>query len=95
MAKNTDLAASLAATAKSTRAKVTSATTEAEVYQQPGRQETRPITVHFPKEVRDQLKIMAVELDTTMSNLIGTAFNDLFAKHGKPEIVPTQESAQI
>jgi hypothetical protein len=49
---------------------------------------TRPITVHFPKQVRDQLKILAMEEDTTLHNLIAEAFNDLFAKYGKPEIAP-------
>lgn len=52
----------------------------------PSRQNTRPITGHFPKEVRDQLKILAVERDTTMHNLMAEALNDLFAKYGKPEV---------
>jgi hypothetical protein len=53
-------------------------------------EETRgsPITVHFPKQVRDQLKILAVQNGTTLQNLVAEAFNDLFAKHGKPEIAP-------
>jgi hypothetical protein len=51
---------------------------------------TSPITVHFPKQVRDQLKILAVQSDTTLHNLVAEAFNDLFAKHGKPEIAPAQ-----
>ena len=46
----------------------------------------KPITVHLAKEVRDQLKILSVQNDTTMQNLICEAFNDLFAKYGKPEI---------
>jgi len=54
------------------------------------REGTSPITVHFPMEVRDQLKIMAVEQRTTMQQLIADAFNDLFAKHGKPEIAPRE-----
>jgi len=57
---------------------------------QAGRAGTSPITVHFPTEVRDQLKIMAVEQRTTMQQLIAEAFNDLFAKHGKPEIAPRE-----
>ena len=55
-----------------------------------GRGGTSPITVHFPKQVRDQLKILAVQSDTTLHNLVAEAFNDLFAKHGKPEIAPAQ-----
>lgn len=53
---------------------------------------TKPITVHYPKPVRDQLKILAVELDTTMHSLIGESFNMLFAKYGKPEIVPRERT---
>jgi hypothetical protein len=49
---------------------------------------SRPITVHFPKQMRDQLKILAMEQDTTMHRLIAEAFNDVFAKYGKPEIAP-------
>ena len=49
-----------------------------------------PITVHFPKQVRDQLKILAVQKNTTLHTLMAEALNDLFAKHGKPEIAPAQ-----
>lgn len=53
-----------------------------------GREGTRPITVHFPVEVRNQIKIMAAENNTTMHRMIAEALNDLFAKYGKPEIAP-------
>src|ERR1700733_13545816 len=49
---------------------------------------TCPITVHFPKQVRDQIKLLAIEEDTTLHGLVAEAFNDMFAKYGKPEIVP-------
>lgn len=55
-----------------------------------GRAGTKPITVHYPKPVRDQLKILAVEQDTTLHSLIGESFNMLFAKYGKPEIAPSE-----
>ena len=54
----------------------------------PNRAGKSPITVHFPTEVRDQLKILAVEQRRPMSRLIAEAYNDLFAKYGKPEIAP-------
>ena len=57
-------------------------------YRQPSRQDTKPITGHFPREVRDELKKLAIERGTTLQNLMAEAFNDLFAKHGKPEIAP-------
>lgn len=59
---------------------------------QPRRAGTKPITVHYPKPVRDQLKILAVEQDTTLHSLIGESFNMLFAKYGKPEIAPSGRS---
>lgn len=91
MSKKTDLAASLAETAGSTRKRPVATEAEQEKpYKQPGRVGTRPITVHMPKEVRDQLKILAVKNDTTMHNLIAEALNDLFAKHGEPEVVPME-----
>ena len=55
---------------------------------QPGRAGTAPITVHFPIEVRDQLKILAIEQRRPMHRLIAEALNDLFAKYGKPQIAP-------
>ena len=56
---------------------------------QKGREGTSPITVHFPKQVRDQLKILAVQNNNTLHGLVAEAFNDVFAKYGKPEIAPT------
>ena len=49
---------------------------------------TKPITVHYPGNVRDQLKILAVEQGLTMQALVAEGFNMLFAKYGKPEIAP-------
>jgi hypothetical protein len=42
-----------------------------------------------PIEVRDQLKILAIEQRRPIIRLIAEAFNGLFAKYGKPEIAPT------
>jgi hypothetical protein len=47
-----------------------------------------PITFHMPDHVRHQLKGLAHERKTTVHNLGAEAFNDLFAKYGKPEIAP-------
>lgn len=44
---------------------------------------TVPVTGHFPKKVRDQLKILAIEQGTTMHALMAEALNDLFRKYGK------------
>ena len=64
----------------------------ASVYQAPSRSGTAPITGHFPRQVRDQLKILAIERGSTLYNLMAEAYNDLFAKYGKPEIAPQQMS---
>jgi hypothetical protein len=54
----------------------------------PSRQGQVPVTAHFPPAVRKQLKMLAVERDATVQNLLAEALNDLFAKYGKPEIAP-------
>ena len=57
---------------------------------QPSKRGTKPITVHFPKEVRSQLKMLAVQQDTTMQQMVGEAFNMLFVKYGVPEVAPVK-----
>ena len=59
--------------------------------EQANRGATKPITVHYPGNVRDQLKILAVEQGLTMQTLVAEGFNMLFAKYGKPEIAPATE----
>lgn len=54
---------------------------------------TSAITVHFPKQVRDQLKILAIQNGNTLHGIVAEAFNDFFAKHGKPEIAPKDSGA--
>lgn len=50
----------------------------------------RAITVHFPPEVRRQLRVLAAEQDRTMEDVVGEALNLLFAAYGKAEIAPTR-----
>lgn len=100
MSKAPNLAAALADAGGSTRRKlspppdaasgVRSDGLGASRYRQPSRTGTRPITVHFPQEVRDQLKLIALQQQKTLQNLLAEGFNDLFAKYGKPEIAPTE-----
>jgi hypothetical protein len=92
MRKKADLADALAEISGSTRRKPEPEVPQApQAKQQPSRKGTKPITLHFPELVRKQFKIMAAELDTTMHDLAAEAFNDLFAKHGKPEICPFEK----
>jgi hypothetical protein len=84
-----DLHAALAKSAGSRRRPAPEAEEAPEATGQPSRRGTKPITAHFPKEVRDELKKLAIEQNTTLHNLMAEAFNDLFAKYGKAEIAPT------
>ncbi len=56
----------------------------------PGRQHGRvgkvSVARYFRPEVRRQLRRLAAG-DTTVQALLGEALNDLFAKHGLPELV--------
>ena len=53
---------------------------------QPGRVGKISVTGYFAPEVRRQLKRLAADAETTVQALLGEALNDLFAKHGLPEI---------
>lgn len=39
-----------------------------------------------PVAARKQLRLLAAEMDTTQQELLTTALNDFFMKHGKPPI---------
>jgi hypothetical protein len=56
---------------------------------------TKAITVHFPEEVRRQLKTMAGEQGRTVSDVVAEALNLFFAKYGRPELAPHQRCHQI
>ena len=75
---------------KQAKAPATAGEGSPQAQQQPSRSGTAPITGHFPKQVRDQLKILAVEQNSALYNLMAEAYNDLFAKYSKPEIAPHQ-----
>lgn len=51
---------------------------------------TKQIAGHFPAEVSWQLRELALERRTTVQALLAEALNDLFQKHGKPEIAPRE-----
>ena len=53
---------------------------------QPGRVGKISVTGYYGPEVRRQLRRLAADGDTTIQALLGEALNDLFAKHGLPEI---------
>lgn len=55
---------------------------------QPSRRETKPITVHFPEQVRRQLKALAAEEGRHVEDMVAEGLNLLFAKYRRPEIAP-------
>lgn len=58
----------------------------------PSRLATKAITVHFPEDVRRQLKGLAAEEGRSMEDMVAEAFNLLFARHRKPEIAPRKSA---
>lgn len=56
------------------------------------RKATKAITVHFPEEVRRQLKSMAAEEGRSMEDMVAEALNLLFARHRKPELAPRKST---
>jgi hypothetical protein len=54
----------------------------------PSRLGTKAITVHFPEEVRRQLKTLAAEEGRNIEDMVAEALNLLFAKYRKAELAP-------
>jgi hypothetical protein len=54
----------------------------------PSRRDTKAITVHFPEEVRRQLKSMAAEEGRSMEDMIAEALNLLFVRYRRAELAP-------
>ena len=86
-----DLSTVLVDAGGSRRSRTAKAEPAARAPEQANRVATKPITVHYPGNVRDQLKILAVEQGLTMQTLAAEGFNMLFAKYGKPEIAPATD----
>jgi len=55
---------------------------------QPSRLGTKAITVHYPEEVRRQLKAMAAEQGRNIDDMVAEALNLVFARYRRPEIAP-------
>lgn len=59
---------------------------------QPSRLGTKAITVHYPEEVRRQLKAMAGEQGRDVADMVAEGLNLLFAKYRRPELAPRKAS---
>lgn len=88
MAKPADLRAAMSGQAAPAAAPAAEApAVTADPHHRPGRVGKSNVTGYFEPVVKKQLRLLAVEHDTTIQALLGEALNDLFAKHGKPEVV--------
>jgi len=65
-----------------------SSSTDKSINFRPSRIGKGNVTGYYPPAVKKQLRFMAAERDTNIQDLVAEALNDLFAKYGKPEIVP-------
>ena len=92
MSKRPNLAAVAAAAGSTRRSEASSFSSAPEVSGRTAktRMGTKQIAAHFPEDVAWQLRGLAVERKTTVQNLMAEALNDLFAKHGKPEVAPVE-----
>ena len=52
----------------------------------PSRQGKKMISGHFNKDVHRQLKMLAIEKDTSIQDLLSEALNALFERNNKPPI---------
>lgn len=52
----------------------------------PSRQGKKMISGHFDKDVHRQLKMLAIEKDTSIQDLLSEALNALFERNNKPPI---------
>ncbi len=52
----------------------------------PSRQGKKLISGHFDKDVHYQLKLLCLETDSTIQDLLAESLNLLFEKHGKAPI---------
>ena len=89
MAKPADLRAAMTGRTTPASAPVGDVPTRAErdPHHRPGREGKSNVTGYFDPVVKRQLRLLAAERDTTIQALLGEALNDLFAKHGKAEVV--------
>jgi hypothetical protein len=56
------------------------------VFYRPSREGKQLIAGHFPKSVAKQLKLLSVEDDTTVQELLAEALDLLFVKKGRARI---------
>lgn len=60
-------------------------------HHRPSREGTKAISGHFAPEISKQLRILAVNQDTSVQALLGEALNLLFESYGLPRIAPERK----
>lgn len=85
------LRSSGAAVAAEPSPEVSSVSPELRLANSSSRQGTKAITVHFPEDVRRQLKSMAAEEGRSMEDMVAEALNLLFVRYRRPELAPRKE----
>ena len=59
---------------------------ERKTYRQPSREGTKPYTLHLNEAAHRQLKMLALEKDTTIHDILVGALNTTFELNNKPPI---------
>ena len=90
MAKPSDLREAMLTKARPAAGPPEPGPADAPSHRRPGRQGKSNVTGYFALPVKRQLRRLAADSDRTIQSLIGEALNDLFAKHGLPEIVEAE-----
>ena len=61
-------------------------------YVQPGRVDKKSLVGYFSKDAHKAVKLLALDLDRGVEDLMREAFRDLLAKHGRPDAAKLFES---
>jgi hypothetical protein len=92
MKKTGALASALRGSGATVSVGLQSSSQQTQTADQPSRRDTKAITVHFPEQVRRQLKALAGEQGRYLDDMVAEALNLLFAHYRKPEIAPRKSS---
>ena len=57
-----------------------------DAHRAPSRRGRKAVTIYLDTAAHRQLRMLALEQDSSVQHLAVEAFNDLFQKHGKPRI---------
>jgi hypothetical protein len=61
---------------------------------QPSHEGTSLLAVHIPTAAKAQLKMIAVEAERTVLDLMSEALNLIFAAHGRPQLAVVRDGSR-